>query len=71
MQVVEFVSIWKEKDFQYYCVQTFLQWTNSWCQNSQKVLPCKRFGSRWLLTPKGPRKPKRLFAVLGRLLMMQ
>jgi hypothetical protein len=23
------------------------------------------------LTPKGPRKPKRLFAVLGRLLLMQ
>jgi hypothetical protein len=31
-------------DFHKYAEQTFLHWSNSWCQNSQKVLPCGHFG---------------------------
>jgi hypothetical protein len=29
--------------------QTLLKCTNFWRQNSQKVLPCRYFGDRWLL----------------------
>jgi hypothetical protein len=31
------------------CKQVFHHWTNSWCQNSQKVLSCKCFGGHCLL----------------------
>jgi hypothetical protein len=39
-----FCSLVKSLGFHKYCEQVFLYRTNYWCQNSQKVLPCRHFG---------------------------